>query len=308
MEELNNQNTPGMQKPPMNPAKIGFMSLILVFILFQFGGGLLTISIVGFDLKKADPNSLRLLNTAGQLLFILLPALILAKTFYHDVTSVIRFRLTSSKNFILFTVGMGLLIPLMQSYMFIQEYIINFITKNFPFFEGIKKTLDWFNDSLEGSYSDLLTPNNFFEGILIFVVVTLVPAVCEETFFRGLVLRSFEFKYKPFIAALITAVFFGLYHFNPYGLIPLIGLALYFGFAVYITDSLAVPVLLHFINNAFALVAFMIVGPETLKTPQLNDDNLIYWQILTFIIFSVAFAGFIYYIVKNNPKKPVEEI
>ncbi|MCB9248002.1 MAG: CPBP family intramembrane metalloprotease [Ignavibacteriales bacterium] len=49
-----------------------------------------------------------------------------------------------------------------------------------------------------------------------------------------------------------------MYHFNPYGLIPLILLGMYFGFAVYKSDSIIVAMILHFLNNFISIVAYFI--------------------------------------------------
>jgi hypothetical protein len=67
---------------------------------------------------------------------------------------------------------------------------------------------------------------------------------------------------KPVWAALLTAVFFGIYHFNPYGLIPLIALGFYFGFAAYKSDSILVPMSLHFFNNFIAIIFYFKYGDQ----------------------------------------------
>jgi len=125
------------------------------------------------------------------------------------------------------------------------------------------------------------------------IVIALVPAFCEEFMFRGFIQRSFEFKLKPFRAALVTALFFGIYHFNPYGIVPLVLLGLYFGFAAYISNSIVIPVILHFLNNFAAVILYFTFGDEDLikSTPSGNAE--IQSSIIIFISLSVLFAGII---------------
>ncbi len=78
--------------PKISPVKAGLIGLAGGFFFYQIFGGLLTVLIFGLSFEKADPNALRLITMAGQVLFILLPALIFSKIIYEDVTRVIRFR------------------------------------------------------------------------------------------------------------------------------------------------------------------------------------------------------------------------
>lgn len=306
MEEDNfneNQNEEKKLYSNINPVTAGFLGLIIVFILYQFVGGIITVLIVGLDLEKANQNSVRLLTAAGQLLFILLPALIMTKSFYTDVTNAVRVRLARPKDFIIYTVGMIFLIPLIQSYMYIQTYLVKTIAQNNDIVKSLKNAMDQLDKMVSSSYEGLLTPHNVLDGLVIIIVVSVVPAICEEAFFRGFVLRSFEFKMKAFWAALLSAVFFGLYHFNPYGLVPLIALGWFFGFSAYKTNSISIPVYLHFLNNFFSLVAFYIIGAEELNTPDVKGGQELTTQIYVFITFLLAFSGFIYYIVRDNRKQ-----
>src|SRR5574338_160321 len=77
--------------------------------------------------KEIDPdcdpvNDLRLMTMAGQILFILLPALLFAKWIYSDVGKIIRIRRPDWKELSLFIIGIVILTPLLQSYLYIQNY------------------------------------------------------------------------------------------------------------------------------------------------------------------------------------------
>ena len=292
----------------MSPNKAAVLGLIAVFFIFQFGGGILALTVFGFDLNEADMNLMRLLTIGSQILFILFPAILFSKLVFEDVTSILRFRIPAPREVGIFVLGLILLIPLLQSYLHIQNYILVELAESVPFFEGIKNFFDMLDKLVEESYLQLLTANNALEYFLVIIAVSVTPAVCEEFFFRGFVQKSFEFKQKPLTAIVLTSVFFGLYHFNPYGLLPLIFIGMYLGYAVYMSNSIAVPVILHFINNFVAIIAFFIFGEAELMQSNFVDIENIDYYFVTFIVLLALFVGFIIFINGNYKKLTNEEV
>ena len=317
MEEQNNQdnkqenntlqdNEPTQKdsiNPTINPIGAAFIGLVGGFFLYQIVGGLITVLIFGLDIEKAPVNSLRLMTMAGQILFILLPALLFSKWFYRNLSAVFRLRIPHWKEILLFVLGIIILTPLLQSYLYIQNHFIDELANASSFANSIKQALDSMNELVEKAYGDLISVSNIFEGILVIFVVALTPAICEEFMFRGFIQRSFEFKLKPFWAAFITALFFGLYHFNPYGIIPLIGLGLYFGFAAYVSNSILVPVLLHFLNNFTAVMLYFIIGDDELISSAPAADIDINSSVITFISLLALFSGLIFLIKRYYSKQ-----
>ncbi|PKL87292.1 MAG: CPBP family intramembrane metalloprotease domain-containing protein [Ignavibacteriae bacterium HGW-Ignavibacteriae-2] len=286
-----------LPEPLVPPVQSAFLALIAVFLLYQVGGSILTLAIFGFDFQKADINAVRLLTGAGQIVFILVPALIFAKFVFHDVTPIIRFRWPRAKDAGIFVIGLIILVPLLQSYLYLQNYVFQILADNNGVIKSIKEFLDVVDKFVEQTYSDLLKSNNIFETILIIFIVAVVPAACEEIFFRGFIQKSFEYRYKPYSAALLTAFFFGLYHFNPYGLVALVALGTYLGYAAYKSDSIAVPVLLHFLNNFIAIMAFFIFGNEEFMTSNVKTEEFS-GQMISFGILIFIFVAFIAWVNK----------
>ncbi len=81
----------------------------------------------------------------------------------------------------------------------------------------------------------------------------VLPAVVEEMIFRGYMLGALR-KHGNGLAIVVTAVFFGVFHGNilqmPFALI----LGLVLGYLTVITDCIWPAVLLHFSNNAMAVL------------------------------------------------------
>ena len=294
-------------KPAISPVAAAFIGLIGGLFLYQIVGGMITLLIFGLKIENAPVNSVRLMTMAAQVLFILLPALLFTKWFYVDITRVLRVKIPNIKELSLFTLGIIILTPLLENYVLIQTWCIDQLALHYHLINVVKSFLDKMNDFMENTYGNLLKPNSWAEGGLIILIVAIVPALCEETMFRGFIQRSFEFKMKPFWAALITAVFFGLYHFNPYDLIPLIALGFFFGFASYTSNSILVPMFLHFLNNFAAIMMYFIAGDKKLleNTPDPNVDLKSAFVIL--FILLILFIGVIYLIKRFYSQKEMRK-
>jgi membrane protease YdiL (CAAX protease family) len=287
--------------PTMPPVRAAFLAVIGVFLLYQFGGGILMLLIFGMDLENADMNAVRLLTMGGQVLLILFPALWLAKSIYEDVSTIIRVRVPNWKEFAVFTIGLIILVPLLQNYLYIQNFLVNKLAELSPLFNDIKYLLDEADKYIEKTYTDILVANNFIELILIVLVVAITPSICEEVFFRGFIQKSFELQMRPWLAIFITSAFFALYHFNPYGLLALGALGIYFGFSAYLSNSIFIPMVLHFINNFSQVMIFHLFGTEDFLETDIIYEGSFESQLISFLFLLTLFSTFIYYVKKYYP-------
>ncbi len=94
----------------------------------------------------------------------------------------------------------------------------------------------------------------------VLALLALLPAVCEETTFRGVILSGLLSRKKPWVAMLITALFFGIFHLSLHRFpgVFLIGLAACF--VVWISGSIFTGILLHALSNGF--VSFLAIYPQ----------------------------------------------
>lgn len=295
--------------PLISPVAAAFLGLIGGFILYQFVGGLLTLLLFGFDLESAPVNGLRFATIIGQILFIFLPALFFSKWIYGDISKIISVKVPRWKELFLFVLGIVILTPMLQSYLYIQNYFFEKWAESSQFINSIKNLLDSLNELIEKTFGNLIYADNIVEMILVVITISIIPAICEEVMFRGYIQRSFEFKFKAHSAALLTAVFFALYHFNPYGLIPLAIIGYYLGFAAYSSQSLFIPMVLHFLNNFFAVVLYFIIGDDELFKTNVTDPESLNTNIIYFIILSLLFITTIF-LIKNyyQKRKAIEEV
>ena len=100
-------------------------------------------------------------------------------------------------------------------------------------------------------------------------MIAFIPAVGEELLFRGVVLRLFkEWTKNVHIAVIISAILFSALHLQFYGFLPRFFLGVILGYSFAWTGSLWIPMLIHFINNAFAIVYIYATG----STDLINSD------------------------------------
>ncbi len=92
--------------------------------------------------------------------------------------------------------------------------------------------------------------------LLNIVIVAILPAVCEEFFFRG-ALQNFIFQcfHRRGMAILFTALLFSASHGQYYGFLPRVLLGVILGYIYAISGSMWVAVLAHFFNNAVTVIA-----------------------------------------------------
>jgi len=121
------------------------------------------------------------------------------------------------------------------------------------------------------------TATSLQEFGVLFFIISISAGICEETFFRGMILNAYEGHYSKRTAIIVSAVFFGLFHFNIQNLFGPIFLGLLFGYLVIETNSLFAGILAHLINNGFAVVfmalanVFKSIGTEDIVAQQQAD-------------------------------------
>ncbi len=109
----------------------------------------------------------------------------------------------------------------------------------------------------------------------VWLVMGVTPAICEELFFRGLVLSGLR-RLGLVPALLISALMFGLAHSSVYRLLPTAFLGLLFGYAVWRTRSVACSVVAHTLNNG--LMATIALVPAWFGWLGLGRGQFLPWR------------------------------
>lgn len=271
------------------------ISLFAVFVLYQFVGGVLTLMLFGRSLAGESVTPFRIATMVAQILFILVPTILLAKLRFGNVREAFRLGRVRLSHTLLTVVAVFALQQLLQVYMLLQEAIPIELP---PYLRDILQQL---KEMMEEMYRTLTSAHSFGEFLFVVLVIAVTPAFCEELLFRGLIQRTIEEppptttvsarerRQRGFVAAIIAGVIFGLYHLNPFTLVPLAALGVYFGFVVYRTQSIAPAIAAHFFNNFLACLAvylnldenFIAISPTQKPTAEMVAFNAA-WSVVVF--------------------------
>lgn len=94
---------------------------------------------------------------------------------------------------------------------------------------------------------------------VLILVIAVTPAICEEFFFRGMLMKTYS--YYPAASICMAAGLFALLHYDVTRLVPTFYLGLFMGWAVTRTGNITAGMILHFINNAFSVIYMKLVYP-----------------------------------------------
>ena len=102
------------------------------------------------------------------------------------------------------------------------------------------------------------------EYLVMLGLVAVLPGICEECLFRGAIQGVLERRGQWF-AILLSAALFGLFHLDPWRMLPAAFLGCVFGWLTVKTQSILPAITAHFGNNATALsVGFFLEDEQTL--------------------------------------------
>lgn len=89
---------------------------------------------------------------------------------------------------------------------------------------------------------------------VIFLLVAVAPAICEELMFRGFVLSALENKMGYKSAVIVAGIIFGIYHMNPVQSVTAAFIGIVICSAAYRSQSIIPGMVMHFVNNAISCV------------------------------------------------------
>ena len=309
MNEFQQGMEPGNsgKKPPLagvNPLLFILLSLITIFITYQIFGGILTVIFFGGDIQApgTDATSFRLIMAFSQFMFILFPVLMLNYLQGKSVKKTFRLKRPNIPVLLLSIVGVVLIQPFLQGYLIAQEMLINALPFGADALNSFKEAFD----ALESMTLNLVTAQSLPEFILVVFVIAVTPAICEEFFFRGIILKNFERITKPLKAILFTGLLFAFFHFHPFHIVPLIALGYFLSFIVFYSGSIYPAIICHFLNNFFAAYSVYSFGSESLDESNFSADEKMYFLIVGAVTL-ILFILLMKYIKKISPYNKIEE-
>jgi len=278
-----------LEKHHISPSMFVFLVLGTVFILYQVVGSGLALLVTGYGVTARNAGLVRGLTAGSELLFMLIPAFFFAHLASHNVWSFVRYRAASVWITVVGIVGLLALQQVLQVYMYLQDRL--------PIPESLQPIIEQLKAMIERTYRLLVTARSPVELLGVVLAVAVVPAICEETLFRGVILHSLEKKFSADWAVISTALLFAVFHLDPFAFVPLAALGAYFGFLLIRSQSIVPAMVAHFFNNFTTIVAVYYGVDEKLlpgvSTPQAVPSSVLLFNLVVFggiFLLTIAFV------------------
>ena len=143
-----------------------------------------------------------------------------------------------------------------------------------------------------------------YSGLIInLLLMALLPAVAEELTFRGVLQKLLQGTKVaeaqsckvPHVAIWCSAILFSAIHLQFYGFLPRMLMGALFGYALAWTGSLLAPILMHFTNNAAAVVLYFIslrAGWDMKQIDAIGTNNTLWLGVVSMVITIVGIYAF----------------
>lgn len=139
--------------------------------------------------------------------------------------------------------------------------------------------------------------NNGWRFVLGVIAMAVLPAICEELLFRGLIFRGLQSKFSSHFAVLISALMFTLLHGSLQQTVYQFMLGLMLGYVMLYGKNIIYPMLLHFVNNLIVVITSFVYTLNNIDVdaePIYNTAWDYVYPILMLILAAVIVVGDIY--------------
>lgn len=248
-------------------------SLISCFFLFSSVGGSTSVRQMLLT-NKIDPGLLKLIQLLSTFFIFFVPALIFATIVGHRPFTFLgmKWKKTNLKIFLFVLLIVILSLPLSGALSSLNEII------------PLPKNMAAHFHQMESQYDDqvlsLAVMKTWKDYLSSLLVIALIPALFEETFFRGCFQQLMvQWTKSASWGILISSIVFSAVHMSFYGFLPRMALGILLGIVFNYGKNLWLNVLLHFLNNAFALTQIYILYKThgSISSASMNDTNYPIW-------------------------------
>ena len=139
------------------------------------------------------------------------------------------------------------------------------------FMSEIEKTLLEKEKENEGVTNAFLKVNTLSGFAINLLIISIIPAIGEEFFFRGILQRILTNLTRNYHWGIVISGFvFSAIHMQFYGFFPRWLLGILFGYMFVWSGSLWLPILAHFINNTMAVIASYLINANMLDAKTID--------------------------------------
>lgn len=163
-----------------------------------------------------------------------------------------------------------------------------------------------FPESLNSTSSAIGTLITSVPPALAFFIIAVMPAICEEALMRGFILSSFRSFKSRWTIVVLVGIIFGIFHLDFVRFFPTAILGMALAYIMLETENLLLPMLLHFVNNAFAAFAAFLAGSSGASAAAAESLNIPLISVGVYLVIASAVPFIILagaYLIKDRSKE-----
>jgi CAAX protease family protein len=187
----------------------------------------------------------------------------------------------------------GLVFVIMIAALFVSGFL-SYVNEMIPVTESLKLKFDRMEADYNRQVEAIIGLNNAGEYIIALIIMAFLPALCEETLFRGGLQNFLTRSTKtPWLSIIIVSILFSLAHFSYYGFLSRFFLGVILGFMYQYSGKIWLNILAHFFNNALAITALYIYKTQGKPLEEaINDKTSTFLGVLVVPVLIVLMIVF----------------
>lgn len=168
----------------------------------------------------------------------------------------------------------------------------------------LQETMRTLEDNAQDSINTIIGSHSVSNLIMSVLIIGVLAGFSEELFFRGAMQRILSNTSLGAHGAIwLTAIIFSAIHLQFFGFFPRMLLGLFFGYLLYWSNSLWLPIIAHIFNNSLACIIAWCQSKTVDKAEILSDGPSILYT-----IFSILITAFAIWILRRTFRSESAEI
>lgn len=274
--------------PNLRPGYVGRLFQLLLFSFF----GLVVAGLLMDVLTHSGvtTKSLRIATVVQDILVFILPAILTAAMVTNRPDRLLETERRPDMRLLLYAVAVMIVsMPVMNAIVMWNESL------TLP--DSLHDVESWMRMTEENarrSVETLLGGSTVGDLVVSIFLIGILAGLSEEIYFRGTMQRLLASeKLNAHSAIWITAIIFSIFHFQFFGFFPRLILGAFFGYLLYWSGSLWLPVAVHALNNTIVVVTswYTKINPDSsiAGVDRIGTDSL------SLMSFSIVLSAFFLY-------------
>ena len=248
----------------------------------------------------ANSNAVKVIQSLTFLIGFLLPAIFTAYLLSRKPMDLLGFSKKINWKQI------GLVCAIITVAMFASTFF-SYLNERLPISESLKLRFDKMESNYNEQVKNIIGLNSFGEYILALIIMGFLPALCEETLFRGGLQNFLTRSTKmPWLSIIIVSILFSALHFSFYGFLSRLFLGIILGSLYHYSGRLWLNIIAHFINYAIAVSVIYVLKTQGKSIKEaIGDQDSTWWGV--FFLPAVIGLFIVFRKIAEKPKEPGEK-